>query len=74
MPSSSTERIGPMLHSATRPKLSLVELRSLRTEAMPTPNAMINGTVMGPVVTPPASKEMGMKSLGARAARAKASR
>ena len=60
--------MGPMEHSATRPKLSLAEFRSLRTEAMPTPRAMMKGTVMGPVVTPPESKETGMKSAGARAA------
>jgi hypothetical protein len=64
MPRISTERMGPMLHRATRPKLSLVAFLSLRTEARPTPRAMMKGTVMGPVVTPPESKDTGMKSLG----------
>ena len=63
-----------MLHRATRPKLSLVAFLSLRTEAMPTPRAMMKGTVMGPVVTPPESKAAGMKSAGTKKVRAKASR
>ena len=48
--------MGPMEHSATRPKLSAAAFLSLRMEATPTPMAMIKGTVMGPVVTPPESK------------------
>ena len=68
MPSSSTARMGPMEHREMRPKLSLAELASLRVEAMPRPRAMIKGTVMGPVVTPPESKDTGIKSPGARAA------
>ena len=56
--------MGPTLHRATRPKLSLVAFLSLRTEARPTPRAMMKGTVMGPVVTPPESKDTGIKSLG----------
>ena len=67
MPRTSTERMGPTLHRATRPKLSLVAFLSLRTEASPTPRAMIKGTVIGPVVTPPESKDTGMKSLGVSA-------
>ena len=35
---------------------------------------MMKGTVMGPVVTPPESKETGMKLPGAKAARAKTRR
>ena len=66
--------MGPMLHSATRPKLSSREPLSLRMEAMPMPRAMIKGTVMGPVVTPPESKATAMKSLGAKNARTKTSR
>ena len=42
----------------------MVAFLSLRTEARPTPRAMIKGTVMGPVVTPPESKDTGIKSLG----------
>ena len=75
MPRTSTERMGPILHRATRPKLSLVAFLSLRTEARPTPRAMMKGTVMGPVVTPPESKDTGIKSLGVkRMASAKAPR
>ena len=58
--------MGPMEHRATRPKLSLAEFRSLRTEAMPTPRAMMKGTVMGPVVTPPESKATARNSLGTK--------
>ena len=35
---------------------------------------MMKGTVMGPVVTPPESKDTGMKSLGAKRARANTTR
>ena len=64
-----TARIGPTEHSATRPKLSALLFSSLRVAAIPIPNAMINGTVMGPVVTPPESKATGRKSLGTKMAR-----
>ena len=69
-PSSSTDRMGPIEHRATRPKLSASALRSLRTWEIPTPRARMNGTVMGPVVTPPESKAILRKSLSAKAARA----
>ncbi len=62
MPRISTARIGPTLERATRPKLSLEAFLSPRTDARPTPIAMINGTVMGPVVTPPESKATARKS------------
>lgn len=39
-------------------------------EATPTPRAMMNGTVMGPVVTPPESKAMARKSSGTKKATA----
>ena len=42
--------IGPILHSATRPKLSLAPSLSLLAAERPTPRAMIKGTVIGPVV------------------------
>ena len=35
---------------------------SLRTALTPTPSAIMNGTVMGPVVTPPESKATAQKS------------
>ena len=53
-----------MLHSATRPKLSLSAFLSLRTAARPMPRAMMNGTVMGPVVTPPESKATARNASG----------
>ena len=68
MPSVSTARMGPMEHMATRPKLSSAAWRSLRMEETPTPSAMIKGTVMGPVVTPPESKATDRKSGSDRAA------
>ena len=67
-PSSSTDKMGPMEHRATRPKLSASARLSLRTWEIPTPRARINGTVMGPVVTPPESKAMPRKSRSANAA------
>ena len=39
--------------------------------AMPTPSAIIKGTVMGPVVTPPESKATARKSAGTRKASTK---
>ena len=51
----STARMGPMEQSATRPKLSFALCLSLRMAETPTPIAMMNGTVIGPVVTPPES-------------------
>lgn len=65
----STDKIGPILQSATRPKLSSPECLSLRIDAMPAPRAMMNGTVIGPVVTPPESKAVGIKCEGAKIAR-----
>ncbi|CCX70671.1 unknown [Firmicutes bacterium CAG:555] len=53
-----------MLDIATRPKLSLAAFLSLLTEASPTPTAIINGTVMGPVVTPPESNATARNSFG----------
>ena len=54
-------RIGPILLKATRPKLSSPLFLPLLTAATPTPSDMIKGTVTGPVVTPPASKEIAQK-------------
>ena len=61
-----TARIGPTLERATKPKESEAEFLSERMEARPTPKAMIKGTVMGPVVTPPESKATAMKDLGTK--------
>ena len=57
-----------------RPKLSLAEFLPLRLEAMPRPRDMMKGTVTGPVVTPPESKETGIKFSGAMAARTNTAR
>ena len=42
---------------------------SLRMAEMPTPSAMMNGTVMGPVVTPPESNATARNSGGTKNAR-----
>ena len=53
------------------PKLLSCELLPPSTAEIPMPSAMINGTVMGPVVTPPESNARGMNSLSTNAARKK---
>ena len=63
-----TERMGPTLQRATRPKLFSWAFFAVLIMAIPAPKAMIKGTVMGPVVTPPESKATGMKSFGAKKA------
>ena len=62
MPRIRTARIGPILHIATIPKLSDCEPLLPPSEARPMPSAIMNGTVIGPVVTPPESNETGIKS------------
>ena len=47
--------IGPTEQSAIRPKLFSEAFLPPMAPATPTPRAMMNGTVMGPVVTPPES-------------------
>ena len=69
-PSTNTAMIGPTELRATRPKLSSPAWLSLRTEATPTPSAIIKGTVIGPVVTPPESKAVERKSFGTNTASA----
>ena len=71
MPRMSTARMGPTEQRATRPKLSSAAWRSERMAATPTPSAIMNGTVMGPVVTPPESKATARNALGTNAARMK---
>ena len=73
MPSSMTIRMGPTLHRAMRPKLSLALSLSLRAAEKPMPSAMIKGTVIGPVVTPPESNATARNSLGTKAASRKIS-
>src|SRR5574344_48676 len=48
--------IGPIEHIAAIPKLSLLVSLPPLIPAIPTPNAMKKGTVIGPVVTAPLSK------------------
>ena len=60
-PRIRTAKIGPMEHRATSPKLSSPACLSLRMDAIPTPNAIIKGTVIGPVVTPPESNATARK-------------
>ena len=62
--------MGPMEQRATSPKLSSAACRSLRMAAIPIPRAMIKGTVIGPVVTPPESKATARKDFGVSAASA----
>ena len=61
-----TARIGPTEHSATRPNESLSAFRSLRMADTPMPSASMNGTVMGPVVTPPASNATARNESGTK--------
>ena len=72
MPISSTAKMGPMLHKATMPKLfSSACLPLVWAEATPMPKAIMKGTVMGPVVTPPESKATAKNSSGTMNARRK---
>ena len=66
--------MGPTEHNEIRPKLSSAAFPSLRMEEMPMPKAMMKGTVMGPVVTPPESKATAIKSAGAKKTRPKTMR
>ena len=59
IPSVSIASIGPTEQRATKPKLSSWACLPPRTVAKPRPNAIMNGTVMGPVVTPPESNATG---------------
>ena len=73
MPNSMTINIGPILHSAMSPKLSPAPSLSLLEDESPIPKAIINGTVIGPVVTPPASNATDKKFAGTNAETAKRS-
>ena len=63
-PSIITDRMGPMEHRATRPKLSLSWFLPWPMDESPMPRAMMKGTVIGPVVTPPESNATARKSPG----------
>ena len=67
------DMIGPTEHIATIPKLSL-RPPFLFTDARPIPSAIRNGTVIGPVVTPPESKAAGINSDGQKHAKSAAMR
>ena len=58
-----------MAASGTVTKRMYVKSRA-PSHITPTPSARMNGTVIGPVVTPPESKAMHRKSLSVKAARA----
>ena len=64
IPSTSTAMIGPILQRAVIPKESALPSLFLRAAETPAPSDMMNGTVIGPVVTPPESKESGLKLSG----------
>jgi len=66
-----TVMTGPIEHRAVNPNESESECSPDREEEIPMPIAMMNGTVNGPVATPPASKESGIKDRSTRQANAK---
>ena len=70
-PSIKTVIIGPIEQSATKPKLSFSESLLSLIDAAPIPSAIMNGTVIGPVVTPPESKAIAQKSFGTKLASTK---
>ena len=61
-PSNNTINIGPIEHNATKPKLSFLDFFRALAEEKPIPIASINGTDIGPVVTPPESNATGIIS------------
>ena len=58
--------MGPREHRAIMPKLLVPAFSDLPMEARPRPRAMMKGTVMGPVVTPPESKATARNSWGTK--------
>lgn len=67
IPSISTIIFGPTAHRPISPNVSFLVLLSVLKAVSPIPSASINGTLMGPVVTPLESKAIGMKLLGTKA-------
>ena len=67
---SNTANSGPIELKATKPKLSSSSFLLLTTEK-PSPNAMSSGTEIGPVVTPPESKDMATKEGSQKSAKRK---
>ena len=50
----------PIEQKATKPKLFSFAFFVLKMVAIPVPKAIMKGTVIGPVVTPPLSNERGI--------------
>ena len=63
MPIIMTASTGPTEQSAIDPKLFSPSFLVENVEAMPMPSAIMNGTVIGPVVTPPESNASAVKLL-----------
>ena len=62
-PSINTVRIGPIEHKATKPKVFSLASFLGRALEKSIPIAIMNGTDIGPVVTPPESNAIGTISL-----------
>ena len=62
IPRIITASIGPIEQRATKPKLFSPAFLPPSVPAIPTPSAIMNGTVIGPVVTPPESNASGRNS------------
>ena len=65
MPSRRTIKTGPTLQKRNQTKTVTRTVLSFLVAERPTPIAIIKGTVMGPVVTPPESNATAIKSAGA---------
>jgi hypothetical protein len=72
IPKIITVIIGPIRHRDISPKLSSSDVLSPRTDAKPSPRAIIKGTIIGPVVTAPDSKAMDRKFFSVKADNMKA--
>ena len=74
IPKIITEIIGPIEQSAVKPNPSVSAFLSLRIDATPVPIAIMNGTLIGPVVTPPESNANGTNVSGTKNAITKTAR
>ena len=66
IPRIITAIIGPIEHNAVRPNPSVSAPLSLLIAATPVPIAIMKGTLIGPVVTPPESNAKGMNADGTK--------
>ena len=66
MPKIITEIIGPTEQRAVNPNPSVSEFLLFPSVATPVPMAIIKGTLIGPVVTPPESKASGINVSGTK--------